>query len=390
MKTLQEILARKAEIRSLLEGDQEVDLSALETELRSLDEMQKTIETRQRLMKEAAAINNGQAGRQIETFNGLEDRNAVITDNDDPLSTPEYRSAFLKNLQGKRLTDVEERALTSGAGSAGAAVPTTTLNMIIQKLQQTSVLFPMINVTYIPGNLSLVVANAKNAAAWKTEGTDGAPADDTVINVNLGGYELIKLVEISAAATQMTIDAFETYISDEIGRQISIAIENAILNGSGTGQPTGILTGITWTTGANRIDWGAGAVGYDNIMDGLALLPTMYHNQACFCMNRKTLFSGIRKIKDTTGHPLFNYNPQESFSPRILGYPVVMNDYVPDDVILICNPQYYYMNFSKAVELTSSREAGFKSGKITYRGLAVVDGKPALQEAFVKISKTGA
>jgi hypothetical protein len=120
MKTLQEILARKAEIRSLLEGDQEVDLSALETELRSLDEMQKTIETRTRLMKEAAAINNGQAGRQIETFNGQEERGAVITDNDDPLSTPEYRSAFLKNLQGKRLTDVEERALTTGAGSAGA------------------------------------------------------------------------------------------------------------------------------------------------------------------------------------------------------------------------------------------------------------------------------
>jgi hypothetical protein len=47
------------------------------------------------------------------------------------------------------------------------------------------------------------------------------------------------------------------------------------------------------------------------------------------------------------------------------------------------------MNFSSPIELSSSREAGFKSGKITYRGLAVTDGKPALAEAFVKISKTG-
>jgi HK97 family phage major capsid protein len=106
-------------------------------------------------------------------------------------------------------------------------------------------------------------------------------------------------------------------------------------------------------------------------------------------MNRKTLFSGIRKIKDTQSRPLFTYNPQDATSMTVLGYPVVMNDYVPDDVIIICNPSYYYMNFSKPVELSSDRSVGFKSGKVTYRGLAVVDGKPALPEAFVKLSKTG-
>jgi HK97 family phage major capsid protein len=297
---------------------------------------------------------------------------------------------FLKRLQGKALNEVEQRALTTAAGSSGAAVPASTLNMIIDKLRQTSVLFPLINVSYIPGNLSLVVANAKNASSWKTEGADGVAADDTVVTVNLAGYELIKLVEISAAASAMTIDAFEAYIAAEIGRQMSIALENAILNGTGTGQPTGILSGITWTTGTNRIDWGAAAVGYDNIVDALALLPTMYHPDARFVMNRKVLFSGIRKLKDAQGQPLFTYNPQDRAAMTILGYPVVMDDYVPDDVILICSPQYYYMNFSKSVELSSDLSVGFKSGKVTYRGLAVVDGKPALAEAFVKLSKTGA
>lgn len=387
MNRLQEIEKRKLEIRSLLESGQEVDLDGLETELRELDS------ERQKIEKRAAIAAGIQAGtvpaNPILQPAAPQQRSFEALNKDELLATPEYRSAFLKNLQGKRLTDVEERALTTTAGSAGSAVPTTTLNLIIDKLRQVSVLFPMINVTYIPGNLSLVVANAKNASAWKTEGTDGTAADDTVINVNLAGYELIKLVEISAAASAMTIDAFESYIAAEIGRQMSIAIENAILNGSGTGQPTGILSGITWTTGSNRIDWGTGAVGYDNIVDGLALLPTMYHNEAVFVMNRKTLFSGIRKIKDTQGHPLFTYNPQDRAAMTILGYSVVMDDYIPDDTILICNPSYYYMNFSQPVELSASREAGFKSGKVTYRGLAVVDGKPALSEAFVKLSKTG-
>ncbi|TKI11199.1 phage major capsid protein, partial [Bacillus cereus] len=52
MKTLQEILTRKSEIRSMLQSEKEVDLTALETELRDLEETQKQIETRQRLLKE--------------------------------------------------------------------------------------------------------------------------------------------------------------------------------------------------------------------------------------------------------------------------------------------------------------------------------------------------
>nr|MCX3330253.1 phage major capsid protein [Bacillus pacificus] len=71
MKTLQEILARKAEIRTLLQGDQKLDLAAFETELRELDEAQKQIETRQRLLKEAEVINNAEPETRtvVETFN---------------------------------------------------------------------------------------------------------------------------------------------------------------------------------------------------------------------------------------------------------------------------------------------------------------------------------
>jgi len=55
---------------------------------------------------------------------------------DEILSTPEYRSGYLKRLQGKMLTEAEERALTTASDSAGAAVPTETLNMIIDKLRK--------------------------------------------------------------------------------------------------------------------------------------------------------------------------------------------------------------------------------------------------------------
>lgn len=383
MNRLSEIESRKLEIRDLLQSDVEIDADAIELELRALETEKSEIEKRAAI---AQQINTGEVTAQVIAKPQIQERGVHQMDREQLLASQEYRTAFLKNLQGKMLTEVEQRALTTASGSAGAAVPTTTLNQIIDKLRQTAALFDRISVSFVPGNLSMAVANAKNASAWKTEGNDGTPADDTVVNVTLGGYELIKLVEISAAASAMTIDAFEAYISAEIGRQMAIAVENAIVNGDGTGEPTGVLNGVTWGA-ANSTDYTAVNDLYDSLMDGLGLLPTMYHQNAIFVMNRKTLFGGIRKVKATDGQPIFAYNPQDRAAATILGYPVILDDYVPDDTILLGDFSYYYMNFSQAPSIETSREAGFKSGKTVYRGLAVADGKPALAEAFVKIVK---
>ena len=387
-KRLQEIETRKLEIRKLLESDsKDINLDELEKELRALEAEKQELE-RRKAIAEGIQAGTTQA-RTISVIGQIEPRNQTV---EEILASPEYRSAYLKRLQGKELTEAEKRALTTvqdstGSDSAGAAVPTQTLNKIIDKMRQTSALFPRINVSYVPGNLSIVVAGAKNAAAWKAEGTDGTPADDTVVSIQLTGYELIKLVEMSAAAEAMTIDAFEQYITSEIGRQMAIAVEYAILNGSGPGKPTGILTGITWDAN-NSHSYTTAAISYDALVDGLALLPTMYHQNAVFVMNRKMLFSGIRKIKaQQDGQPIFTYNPQDRAAMTILGYPVILDDYMPNDTILLGDFSYYYMNFAKAPTIDVSREAGFKSGKVTYRGLAVADGKPALAEAFVKIYK---
>ena len=386
-KRIMEIEARKAELRALLESEQDVNLQDVQAELRKLQDEKAQIEER---TKTAASITTGAIPANVLVKPATEKRNFEEMNKEELLSSPEYRSAYLKRLQDRELNETEKRALTTAAASAGAAVPTTTLNMIIDKLRQTSALFPLINVSYVPGNLRLAVANAKNASSWKAEGTNGTAADDTLVAVNLTGFELIKLVEISAAAQAMAIDAFESYIAAEIGRQMAIAIENAILNGTGTNQPTGILTGVTWDATNSATFPNNASVSYDNLVDMLALLPTMYHDRAHFVMNRKTLFGQIRKIKSTDGTPIFAYNPQDRTAMTILGYPIVLDDMAPDDTILLGDLGYYYFNFSQAPAIESSAAAGFMSGKVVYRGLAVADGKPALNEAFVKLTKATA
>lgn len=307
------------------------------------------------------------------------------------LKTYEYRSAYFKNLMKRKLTDVEQRALTTAANSGGAAVPTTTFNMIIEKLRQTSVLFPLIQVTYIPGNVDLPVANVITAGEWSAEAVVGNITDDTVQSVNLTGYTLAKYAQISIAAQTMTIDAFEQYIVTQISNQLAIAIENAILTGKGGSpvapdkpQPTGILTGVTFDT-TNSKEFST-SVGYDDLVDARALLNSAYRTNARWIMNGK-MEAEIFKIKTTTNKPIFSQTPQNGFEPRILNIPYLVDDYMPDDTILLANLAYYYMNFSQQPIIENSRDAGFTSASTIYRGVLVADGKPALSEAYVKISK---
>ena len=387
---LKEILARQKEIRTQLESDTAFDAATMdgfEVELKELDASKAAIEKRQTMIN---GINVGTLPAEhrdgiVATASAAPVDYATM-DAEELRSLPEYRNAFLKVLQGKDLNESEKRVLTTTSG-ATAAVPTETLNMVIDKLRQTSVLFSKIDVMYIAGNISFTVANAKNDAAWKTEGNDGAPADDTVVAVTLAGYELIKLVEISAAAMVMTIPAFEQYIVAEIGRKMSIAIENAILNGAGSGsnEPTGIFTGVSFD-GDNSVQYTT--LTYDKVVDLTVLLPTMYHMGAEFVASRTFMMGSIRKVKDANGLPIFAPSVVAGQPSTILGYPVTIDDYMPDDTTLLFGDlKYYKMNFAKAIELKSDTSIGFKSGKVTYRGLAVADGKPVLDEAFCKLYK---
>lgn len=399
-KRLKEIRARKTEIRGLLEGDsKDIKLDELETELRNLDTEQADIEKRTAI---ARGINNGtiSADPVLTPGSGADPqkRDFGSMPQEELLKAPEYRSAYLKKLQRKQLNEVERQALTVGeqramttdGGSAGAAVPSTTFNLVIDKLRQTSVLFPLITSTFIPGNLNIVVANAKNAAKWSAEAVDGSDDNDSVVSVSLGGFLLAKFVKLSINVLTMTIDAFEAYISAELGRQLAIAIENAILSGLGPNpgggnkpQPTGIIPGIAWDT-TNSLTYTT--LDYDSLVDGRAKLGTLYRSNAIFVMN-SNMEAAMMKIKTSTGKPIFSQDPQNGFTQKILNRPYIVDDYMPDDTILFCDPSYYKMNFSQSPVIETSRDAGFMSSSVVYRGLLIADGKPALTEAFVKISK---
>lgn len=298
------------------------------------------------------------------------------------LASPEYRSAWLNTLRGVPLNDAERRAMSTAENSAGPAVPTTTANMIMERLEQTTALYPLVSKSEIPGMFKMPVESAAQAAAWHPENAAIEGTDPGLGDVTFGGFELVKLVTVSKAAAKMTIDAFESFIVNQIVRKMSIAIEASIASGSGSGEPTGILNGVTFEDNKVTYEKG-GSMTYDTIMSALAALASPYHAGAVWVCSTKTKYKGLKSIRDNEGRPMFT-------DGRIDGKDVVVDDQIPDGKVLLGNLKYYHINMQAGIQIDVSEQSGFRNAQIDYRGYAIIDGKPLLDEAFVLIEEAEA
>lgn len=374
-KRLKEINERKLELRNQidLEG---TDLEAINNEVNTLIEEEKELRKKAEIAKnlECTAVPQKEAEGEKRSM-----ENQVFT-----LKSPEYRNAWLKNLMGKKLTEVEERAagvITSVEGAA--AIPTETMNLIIQAFEQNAVLYNLVSVSNIKGNVSFVVAPASSDAEWHggaKEATDKDGEKLVFTSVTLSGYELIKVLEVSAKMEAMSIPAFELWVVQELAKKTILTIEKAIISGTGTDQPTGILKAgyITQTA-----DFTKAGMTYKDILSIIAELPTGYLNNAVFCMPRKLFYGEVLGLEDKNGNPVVVQDVQAPAKFNILGYPVLVNDYMPEDTIVFGDFSTIKLNFAAPIEVTSDLSVGFKSGKKTFRSLTVVDCKPTLAEAFV-------
>jgi len=381
---LQEIEKRLAEIKVELEKDG-ADIDALEKEVKELTEERREIlekiEKRNKIIKDIA---DG-AGNPIPGFIPTEERK------DEPKGpdSPEYRSAFLKRLLGKKLTEVEERAYSSASDSAGAVIPTQTASTLFDKMTKIAPMLNEITLLRVAGNLKFAVQNVRGEAAQHTENETVTPAGDKLAYVALAGYEYIKVIRISKTVQTMSINAFEGWLTDMLAEDIAVAIENKIINGSGNGQPKGIEYANTWVDGDNAVEY-TNNPSYDDIMDMIALLPQRYHAGAKFLCNSKFLYGNIAKIKDNSGQPILVKDMANGIQFRIMGFPVLLSDKVADGVMYFGNYKKVVGNLAQDVLVESSTQSGFLSNSIDFRGTAIFDCDIALPDAFVKMKEAAA
>lgn len=382
IKRIQEINARKAELRSMLEGSGEVDLDAIEKELRDLDTEFKGLEKRK------ATIDGINAGTipAVEIPNPVTARAADTFDQD-----KEYRSAWLKTLQGKALTENEQRAYSTAANSALPAIPESTANEIIKKMYEVAPILQRCKIFHVPGNFKFAVEGANTDAAIHTENAAITAATDSLGSVSLTGYEIVKLVKASRATVNMTIAAFESYIVEIIAEAIARKIENYIFVGTGTNQPGGVAQGGKGTNGA----YTAGtdmvettAVTEANITTTYGMLASGYERNAVWAMSKATFFADYYALMNKSKNNLIEFANGKYY---IMGCEVYFTGSLAAGVAYLGDYSYIVGNYSQDITVVKSEHSGLATNSVDYLGSCVFDSKPiAGLGAFVKLVKKAA
>lgn len=382
-----EIAASKTEIRALIEADDgKADMDALEKELRELNEEDAGLEKRQAIER---MLNNGGGTPSPVPVDNPARRSAEEND-----SERLYRSAWLKTLQGKTLTDAETRAYSTAANSALPIIPETTANQIIKKMYEVAPIIQRCRIFHVPGNFKFAVEDVNDDAALHTENASITAANDSLKSVTLTGYEIVKLVKASRACSEMALSAFEAYVVEVVAENIARKIERYIFTGTGSNEPGGVAVAGKGASGAYTDNTDQITVAKTaslteaNVIALYGLLGNGYERNAVWAMRKATFFSDFYPLMDKGKNNLIEFAAGKYY---IMGAEVYFTGSVPANEAYLGDFSYIIGNYSQDITVVKSEHSGLATNSIDFLGSCVFDSKPAAGlGAFVHLAKATA
>ena len=382
-KRLEEILQRKEEIRSLLsdEKNKNLNFDELEKEIRELDEEEKEIRRRQTI------INNIGSGMTTRT-NTAKPAKANIYDSE------EYRHAFMNYVcRGEKIPQEFRSDEITATTDIGALVPSVTLNKIIEKLEAYGMILPLVTRTAYKTGMVIPTASVKPTATWVAEGA-GSDKQKKALSgtITFGHFKLRCAVAVTLETENMAYSAFETTLVKNIVEAMAKALEMAIISGTGSGQPTGILTDDS--KGA-KLE--VSALDYQTLINAEAELPMEYENGAVWVMTKKT-FMQFAGMVDKNGQPIARVNYGIGGKPEriLLGRTVKLTNYIDTfNESLGAGKVFAFLYNFADYTLNTNFQIGIKTYEdndtddIIRKMIMVCDGKPIIYDSLVKLVKAG-
>ena len=365
--TLAEIIARinqiDAEVRSCTEAAQ---IEALTAELEELQEKRAQLEAAVARKKEARGIQSGVVDTTVVATGA-----ASAEERTYDASSPEYRSAFLKNIAVDRdgnhflgdMTKEERAAFTFMTSNTSAVVPTTMLNKIVDRVKADAPMIEDAVMTAIEGVFSYPVrtAIAQGDAAVVGEAAANNDEQDTFVLATLTGVDIKKHAIMTRRMQFQSVDAFEDWLVADISKRIAVA-EEAVARArlDGTAPATGETANANVKINASNV----------------------------LTANSQTIWNGLAGIVDADNKKIMI--PNGMVDPVVQGR--IYGASVKKDSNLAANVAYFGVkgalkaNKFGPMEVFPTREA--KTGNMIYTGVETFDAGLENDKAFVKVTFT--
>ena len=279
----------------------------------------------------------------------------------------EYRNAFMEFvLRGTAIPmELRENANTL-TGDVTSVIPTQLVNQIIEKFDNVGMILPLITKTSYAAGVEIPTSSVKPVATWTTEGKGSDRQKKATGKITFSYFKLRCEISMSMEVGTMALAAFEAKFVENVAKAMTYAIENAVINGTGSGQPKGILA----ETGAAV----TGAATYAKLCEVEGAIPVEYETGAKWCMNKKT-FMSLVAMTDQSGQPIarVNYGVAGKAERTLLGRDVVISPYVADNKAFVFDFADYVLN--TIYDMGISKKQDWDTEDLLTKAVMSVDGK---------------
>lgn len=379
-------------------AENEKSISELETEIADME-------------KELDAVEQKQQTPQTEGNSGDETRKGNVK-----MKTrlkffgmnAQERDAFFANdsvkswLERVREMGKNQRSITG----AELLIPDVALDLIKETTLKYSKLYKHVNVKSVPGKARQNVMGAIPEAIWTEMCSTLNELNLTFNNVEVDGYKVGGFIAICNAVLEDSDIALATEIISALGQAIGYALDKAILYGTGTKMPLGIVTRLTQATKPSGYSTTARAwanLTTSNVLaisgkTDAALFKELViasgnanadysHGEMFWAMNEKT-FTKLVANALTINAAGAIVTGQNGTMP-VIGGAIEKLSFIPDDVIIGGYGDLYLLAERAGTAISQSEHARFIEDQTVFKGTARYDGLPVIAEGFVAIGIGG-
>lgn len=294
-----------------------------------------------------------------------------------------YKDGMLKALRTnfRNVSNVLQEGVDA---DGGYLVPEEYDTRLIEALEEENIFRKLGHTITTSGERKINIAATKPAAAWIDEGEELTWGDAKFAQINLDAHKLHVAVKVTEELLYDNAFGLEKYILRQFAKALANAEEDAFLNGTGVGQPLGLLASEggaeIGVTAASATDITA-----DELIDLVYSLKRPYRKNAKFICNDQTL-AAIRKLTDKNGRYLWQDSVQAGEPGRLLGYEVHTSPYFPVitagmPAIAFGDYSYYNIGDRGIRSFAELKELFAGNGMVGFVAKERVDGKLVLPEA---------
>ena len=354
-----------AEVRKL-----ESEIAQLEEELRSIEVKVDKVDQKVERKEERTMINRWKDM-------GVEERDAFCQRDDVQKFLGEVRTAIR-----------EKRSISN----AGYLIPQVLIGVLKESIEDYSKLYSRVALRQVPGTGRMVIEGTIPEAVWTEACANLNELDLSFSKVEVDGYKVGGYFKVcNATLEDSDIDLASELIS-ALGQAIGLALDKAIVYGTGTKMPVGIVTALAAVSETPNIVSHAGtvtdvALAKALILDTAKLTSKYSKGDKIWIMNESTKVTLMANFVNTNAAgaivtAMGNQMP-------VVGGEIITLGFMPDNTIVAGYPDLYLLAERAGTTIGTSEHAFWTTDQTGFKGTARYDGKVLDANGFVAIGLNG-